>query len=94
VGAVAILSRAYREEGITGWYKVDLCFLLTANIVLTPLFLGYGCTNHQGSTFSSAVVHVQGPIRSIRPDPHDCMGAIDQRDSFVAIACTNVPGLN
>ena len=52
--------------------------------MLTPLSLGYGCTGHEGSACSSAVVHVQGPIRTIRPDPYDRVGTVDQRCSFVA----------
>src|SRR5258706_2185725 len=83
-GAVDILSRIYRKEGPVGWYKVGLSFLRTATITADFLSLGYGRTNHQGSPFSSAVVHVQGPIRTICPDPYDRMGTIDQRCSFVA----------
>jgi len=59
-------------------------FLHTASIVLTPLSLGYGCTSHQSSACSSTAVYVQGPIRTIRPDPYDCVGTIDQRCSFLA----------
>jgi hypothetical protein len=66
-GAVELLANVYRKEGLVGWYQVSPRRYAIGFMCLTDIFTGDGGPNSQGRPFSSVVIHVQGPIRTLDP---------------------------
>ena len=61
-GAVDILARVLRTEGLVGWYKVRSPAYIGSVQLVYVLFEGYGCPNSESCALSGCAVHVQRTV--------------------------------
>lgn len=59
-GAVDVLKKVYKSEGLVGWYQVR--HLALSHSIESSCSIGYGCTNLKSSARPSLPFHVQGSV--------------------------------
>ena len=78
-GALDVLRKVWLTEGFLGWYQVSNAPSGTHECSISQ-YLGHGRANRQSRALASFVIHVEGPIRTLRT----CHLDIIQADHLIA----------